>query len=135
MNAIILLAFINELFNISCKIYKHLVKIEIVFRIYKIKQEMMKNYWRLLPICNIIGSISSFQSNDLCVNLSLFLVIIRVIYSFHKHFSVIYFIGKCFGYKLRQNCKINGAYNHGIHVIFFTDFAPIHTFFKFFFQY
>ena len=66
---------------------------------------------------------------------TLFLVIIRVIYSFHKHFSVIYFIGKCFGYKLRQNLIINCAYNHGIHVIFFTDFAPIHTFFKFFFQY
>ena len=66
---------------------------------------------------------------------TLFLIIIRIIYSFHKHFSVIYFIGKRFGYKLRQNRKINGAYNHGINVIFFTDFAPIHTFFKFFFQY
>ena len=58
MNAIILLVFINELYNISCKIYKQIIKIEFVFRIYNLKQGKMK--WRLglLPICNIIGLMS-----------------------------------------------------------------------------
>ena len=58
-----------------------------------------------------------------------FLVIITVIYSFHKHISIIYFVCQCTLNQSLEFWRIWYTFNHSTQVVIFVDLTPINTFF------